>query len=299
VIQLIATPDVLSRPIDGGPPRVLLLASAISYDRLAGLLRAGGASVMASLDAAAHEAPDLIVIESGETHASAHAGALDHDARPGVIALGSPDATDADVVLPADFSPRELQLACRLLTQVVRLRRKLREGTQEGQAWRQEASRDPLTQLPNRRAWDVELARRVMAARGTDQPLCVALVDLDHFKQVNDGWGHPAGDQLLVATAAALRQSLRQEDFVARLGGDEFGLLLGGLDAAAAAGVIDRVRAELPARIARVTPFVTSASIGYYVCQGDDDASPDQLLAHADRARRLAKTQGRDRTASV
>jgi diguanylate cyclase (GGDEF)-like protein len=153
--------------------------------------------------------------------------------------------------------------------------------------------------LPNRRAWDEELARRLTAVGNSGQSLCVALVDLDHFKQVNDGWGHPAGDQLLVATAAALRQSLRQDDFVARLGGDEFGLILAGLDAASAAGVVERVRAELPARIARSTPHVTSASLGYCVYDGSIEQSPEQVLARADRARRLAKTQGRNRAVGV
>jgi diguanylate cyclase (GGDEF)-like protein len=129
--------------------------------------------------------------------------------------------------------------------------------------------------------------------------LCVALVDLDHFKQVNDGWGHAAGDQLLIATATALRQSLRQDDFVARLGGDEFGLLLTGLDAAASTSVIERVRAGLPGRIAQVTPFLTSASVGFHIYDGSADATPEQLLAHADLARRKAKAQGRDRTVAT
>jgi diguanylate cyclase (GGDEF)-like protein len=151
--------------------------------------------------------------------------------------------------------------------------------------------------LPNRRAWNEELQRRLSIAREMGHPFCVALLDLDHFKQVNDGWGHPAGDQLLAATAAALKQSLRQDDFVARLGGDEFGLLLTGVDAPSAAGVVERIRASLPARIAQTTRFVTSASAGYCVWNGEREATPESLLAQADRARRVAKTQGRDRVA--
>lgn len=279
------------------PPTVLLLApSGVGQSRLADMLRGIGAIVT---DAAAGEVPDLIVVERGDPVASAHAEGADRADRPGLIAIGESNPTDADVTLPADFTLRELGLACRLLAQVVRLRRRLHAGVQQSDAWRQEAACDPLTQLPNRRAWDEELARRLKAARSSAQAVCVALVDLDHFKQVNDGWGHAAGDQLLIATAAALRQSLRQEDFVARLGGDEFGLILAGLDAASAPGVVERVRIELPARIARSIPFVTSASVGYVVFDGSTDISSAQVLAHADRARRLAKTQGRDRSVSA
>lgn len=243
---------------------------------------------------------DVVVTGPDATLASGH-GAAELDAlelggtcaQLGVIRIGG-DCV-ADVVLPESFSARELQLACRLLCDVVRLRRQVQQGRQAGRRLRAESLSDSLTGVPNRRAWDEELAERVAAAQGTGRPLCLAVVDLDHFKQVNDGWGHAAGDRLLQAAADALRQSLRQDDFVARLGGDEFGLLLIGLDAEAADAVINRLCQSLPARIAQATPHVTSISIGYSLWLGDGPCAAAALLKAADSARRQAKSQGRNR----
>lgn len=276
------------------PPRVFVAVDSQLRVRMANCLQEAGAVVI-STDRVM-ESIDLIVIDEVHLRSSSHAEGGERADRPGVIALGDVDPGAADVVLPVDFTGRELALACHLLTQVVRLKRRLLDDVRRGHAWEQEAHCDALTQLPNLRAWSEELQRRLTTARNLGQPLCVALVDLDHFKQVNDGWGHPAGDQLLIATAGALRQSLRQDDFVARLGGDEFGLLLPGLDAAAAAAVVERVRAGLPARIAQSTPYVTSASIGFAVYDGLSEVAPPSLLQQADRARRLAKMQGRARS---
>jgi diguanylate cyclase (GGDEF)-like protein len=284
-------------PIETGaetvPPRVMLAVGPRIESCMLEHLHQLGVSVV-TLAESARVPAEVIIREQTGVAASQFAEKIDSADRPGVVMIGEENGA-ADVSLHADFTRRELGIAIRLLAQVVRLRRQLHEGAQQGHAWRREAACDALTQLPNRRAWDEELSQRLLAASGSAQSLCVALVDLDHFKQVNDGWGHAAGDQLLIAAAAALRQSLRQDDFVARLGGDEFGLILAGLDAASAPGVVERVRADLPARIARVTPFVTSASVGYCVFDGASDTTPEKLLAQADRARRLAKTQGRDR----
>jgi diguanylate cyclase (GGDEF)-like protein len=243
---------------------------------------------------------DVVVVSPRSAPASGHGGGdfdgvpLDGGCDPlGVVQIGGEGP--ADVVLPESFSPRELALACRLLSSVVRLRRQVQEGRQTGRRLREEALGDSLTGLPNRRAWDEELSQRIAAAQSQGQPLCLAVVDLDHFKQVNDGWGHAAGDRLLQAAAGALKQSLRQDDFVARLGGDEFGLLLAGLDAEAAASVIERLRSGLPARIAQATPYVTSISIGYTLWQGSGPCTAESLAKGADAARRQAKCQGRDR----
>jgi diguanylate cyclase (GGDEF)-like protein len=295
--ELALTSFVIPSP-DSEPAKVLIVAEARKREQLEELLRGSGASVL-RLAEAGGDAPDVIVVCREGPAASLHAEESGSATRPGVIVIGASAATDADVVLPADVLPRELILACQLLTQVVRLRRRLQEGTRLGDTWREQASCDPLTQLPNRRAWEDEVRRRCQIARSSQQPLCVALLDLDYFKQVNDGWGLAAGDQLLAAAAAALRQSLRQDDFVARLGGDEFGLLLSGLDATAAAGVIERVRAGLPARIAQSTPFVTSASVGCCMYDCQSELSAQQLFDRADQARRKAKSQGRDQLVAV
>jgi diguanylate cyclase (GGDEF)-like protein len=103
---------------------------------------------------------------------------------------------------------------------------------------------DPLTGLANRRRWDAELSVVCAAARESGQVVSLVLLDLDHFKQINDRHGHAAGDAALRAVADLLRGRVREGDLVARLGGDEIGVLLPGTDEESAAGLAERVRRE-------------------------------------------------------
>ena len=105
-----------------------------------------------------------------------------------------------------------------------------------------QALSDPLTGLPNRRAWDLALKEWVAAAADGANRLCVAILDLDHFKQINDVHGHVIGDEVLCASGQEVYDNLRQDDFVARLGGDEFGLLLWVPDEEVTLAVLERVR---------------------------------------------------------
>jgi len=146
-----------------------------------------------------------------------------------------------------------------------------------------QARTDELTALPNRRAWDEAILREVARAQRTGEPLCVALLDLDHFKAYNDRLGHQAGDAHLRRTAAMWRRELRAIDVLARYGGEEFGVLLPSCDPAMAREVIDRVRFA--------TPNDQTASAG--VVQFDGRESPESLLARADAALYRAKHAGR------
>ena len=149
-----------------------------------------------------------------------------------------------------------------------------------------QARTDELTALPNRRAWDEALAREMARAERTGDQLCVALLDLDHFKAFNDEHGHPAGDQHLRRTAAAWRRELRTIDVLARYGGEEFGILLPSTGLDEALQVIDRVR--------RSTPNGESASAGVVAYDGRE--SVDSLMARADAALYRAKHAGRATT---
>ncbi len=149
-----------------------------------------------------------------------------------------------------------------------------------------QARTDELTALPNRRAWDEAVAREIARAQRTGEPLCLALLDLDHFKAFNDAHGHQAGDAHLRRTAAAWRRELRAIDVLARYGGEEFGVLLPSCTREQADEVIERVRAA--------TPSGESASAG--VVQYDLRESPDSLLARADAALYRAKHAGRGLT---
>jgi diguanylate cyclase (GGDEF)-like protein/PAS domain S-box-containing protein len=151
---------------------------------------------------------------------------------------------------------------------------------------RDTALSDALTGLANRRAWDDGLLREVARARRAGTTLCVAAVDVDHFKTMNDEQGHGAGDRFLRRAAAAWRTALRASDLLARTGGEEFAVALPDCDLEAAMRVGDRFR--------ELTPAGLTCSVG--VAQWDGEESRDALLQRADRALYAAKHAGRDRT---
>lgn len=139
---------------------------------------------------------------------------------------------------------------------------------------------DALTGLLNSRGLYDEAPRQLALARRYGHPLTIAYLDLDNFKQVNDTLGHAGGDQLLRAAAQALRDGVREVDLVARLGGDEFVLLLPETDQAGAARVLERLHAELTARLKRRCA-VAGASIGAVVFSRPP-AELDELIHLAD-----------------
>jgi len=205
----------------------------------------------------------------------------------------------ADAHLPENVSARELVQVCRLLGEIARLRRRHHAESELRDRLREQAFRDPLTGLPNRRAWDDALRRRLDALDQHAQPLCLAILDLDHFKPVNDTQGHDAGDAVLRAVGRGLVASLRTDDFVARLGGDEFGLLLWVGDAESAAAVVDRVRRRLPEQLRAADAVEVTASAGYRVITPHEALPADPpaaIFTAADASLRLAKHEGRDRT---
>jgi diguanylate cyclase (GGDEF)-like protein len=147
------------------------------------------------------------------------------------------------------------------------------------------AASDPLTGLPNRRRWDEEAARMVARAERTGEPLAVAIIDLDRFKDYNDTHGHQAGDRLLKEAAAAWRDQLRAGDLLARWGGEEFAVALPGATAEQAVPVLERLRAA--------TPSGQTASVG--LASFAPGATLAGLVEQADRALYRAKDTGRDR----
>ena len=146
----------------------------------------------------------------------------------------------------------------------------------------QRATRDGLTDLPNHRAFDEELAQTTAAAARNRAPLALALLDLDHFKLINDRYGHPQGDELLRRVAGVLRDG-RSADRGYRIGGDEFALILPNTDAQGARILIQRLSRTL-------TEAEASASIG--VAQMRPGLSAEELRAEADAALYEAKHRG-------
>jgi diguanylate cyclase (GGDEF)-like protein/PAS domain S-box-containing protein len=156
------------------------------------------------------------------------------------------------------------------------------------------ALHDPLTGLANRALFNTEIDRRLGRARTDGDDVIVMLLDLDWFKQVNDTYGHAAGDRLLVSVARRLEASVRPGDVVARLGGDEFAILVSGgkcgIDANALA---ERVMANLRQPLSfDDTGFLPSCTLGFTVFP-QDRSDADGLIRHADKALYAAKAQGR------
>jgi diguanylate cyclase (GGDEF)-like protein/PAS domain S-box-containing protein len=146
------------------------------------------------------------------------------------------------------------------------------------------ARTDDLTGLANRRAWDEHVPRELARARRDGRPLCVAMLDLDHFKDYNDERGHPAGDRLLKQVAATWREMLRPTDLLARYGGEEFGLLLPNCPLDQGLDVVERLRG--------LTMGGQTCSAGVTVWDGEE--SLDSLVSRADNALYDAKKAGRD-----
>ncbi len=147
------------------------------------------------------------------------------------------------------------------------------------------ARTDDLTGLRNRRAWEEQLPREMARARRQNEPLCVAMLDLDFFKNYNDERGHQAGDRLLKQSAAAWAGELRTSDTLARYGGEEFTVALAGCNLANAKDIVERLRAAMPAD--------QTVSAGVACWNGRESA--EELVGRADAALYEAKRTGRDR----
>jgi len=160
----------------------------------------------------------------------------------------------------------------------------------------QEAMTDPLTALPNRRAYDAELARVAARSRRNRSPSSVGVADIDHFKRVNDTYGHPVGDLVLCEVGKAIERAARGTDFVARTGGEEFGMLFPDTAIEMANLVAERMRQAVEATCV-TTPdgacIRVTISIG--LAPLAPGAAPDAALAGADGALYQAKDQGRNR----
>lgn len=183
------------------------------------------------------------------------------------------------------------------------MRRRIDEATRELQIQKLDAERearsDPLTGLNNRRAFLEYAERDVRRALRYDFPVALIMLDLDHFKTVNDTYGHPVGDRVLAALAETLRQTTREVDAIGRLGGEEFAILMPDAGAEAALQAAERVRKAVEALTLDVDGLclVVTASFGVAV-HGRADETIHDLFTRADRALYRAKQRGRNRVES-
>lgn len=164
------------------------------------------------------------------------------------------------------------------------------------------AHTDALTHLPNRRAWEVGLERDLARATRTGEPLTVALIDIDSFKEINDVHGHPAGDSLLTQVARRWSGALRKDDLLARIGGDEFGVLLPGCSESDADVVVERLYQRVPmphSFSVGVATWNRYESVDELVRRADDDLyeakrdrTHDEIIASRGKARSVVPPTG-------
>ena len=156
---------------------------------------------------------------------------------------------------------------------------------------RQIADRDPLTRVLNRRSLYETLASEIQRARRYRSPLSVIMFDIDHFKRINDNYGHAVGDRMLVGTVETVRSELRAGDQLARYGGDEFVIIAPGTDREQTSALAERLRNLIAGVQVPALPPVTCS---FGVCQADEEDA-DGLIARADRLMYEAKQSGRNR----
>jgi diguanylate cyclase (GGDEF)-like protein len=194
------------------------------------------------------------------------------------------------------FDPEELRArvatGCRVIELQAALEARLAELSHAMEQIEKLARTDPLTGLANRRHFDELFERERGRASRLHNPICAITVDLDHFKRVNDQYGHAAGDHVLTAVADCFRRHLRPYDVVARFGGEEFVILVPGASLEQAVQIAERLRLAIRAIVLPELPPV-SASFGVAAFEAGEPA--ESLLGRADAALYRAKHNGRDR----
>lgn len=207
--------------------------------------------------------------------------------------------------------PRVLAARLRAGHRVIRLQQEIERDREEIRHFAAElavsnrrlqevALTDSLTGFPNRRYAIERMAKEWSASQRSRRPLSCMVIDVDGFKQINDGFGHDVGDAVLVQVSAALKQALRSQDVIARTGGDEFVVICPEtpLEAAAVCGERLRKAVELARMPADGKPLGVTISVGVATRDGTM-ADPDVLLKRADQGAYLAKQRGRNKVGTV
>jgi diguanylate cyclase len=203
----------------------------------------------------------------------------------------TPPSADSNDLL-ADMEHSNVQLQTRLH----KAEAALANQAKQLKAYLSQAHTDPLTGLPNRRAFDEELARRNAEFCRKGSPLSIVLVDIDRFKAFNDDFGHMAGDEVLKAVADRLRDSHRDIDMVARLGGEEFAVVLPDTTTEKALLSAERCRLTVAAEVFRCDGRQVSLTISCGVAELQPGETVDLFLRRADEALYLSKGAGRNCT---
>ncbi len=262
--------------------------------------------------AATHDTEQLVrVVVESAVEATGAAGGVVLGPDGELARAGDPDAGAERIALPLRvgtsdfgllvltgdaFAASEVETATSLAAQVVVALENARLHT----VVERQALFDSLTGLANRRSLEETLSAEVARATRFGDSMSVVLADLDRFKQVNDQYGHAAGDEVLKEFAAALRETLRESDTAGRWGGEEFAFVLSGTDIDGALHLAERARVALAERVVTLPDggeLTVTASFG--VASFPTWRTPEDLLAAADTALYEAKREGRNRVVSA
>ena len=284
--------------------RVLLVTDEPSVEVYGGALERAGFAVVgvtggaAALVSLRRTRPHLVVVDVGLRGISADelmASLARADGGVSVVLLGDAASTAArrgEAMALGAFDyfqmPAEVSLLVARVAQLVHFR-------QTVDRLRAEADRDYLTGLANRRRFRAALGQEVERWRRYNQPCALVLADVDHLKQINDHYGHSAGDRVIRHVAEALLELSRDNDTAARLGGEEFALLLAGTDGERGLAAAERLRHAVYATKVEGVGTVT-ISLGLAACPAHA-ATERTLYAAADASLYAAKRAGRNRTA--
>ena len=309
----------------------LIAPPAPATAELADILRDQGYAVTVIGEAAAavaqaqQDAPPMVVLDLDlpGLDAAAYCQLLRQDplgSKAYLLAIASPDQESfalqvleagADDILFKPITPQNLRLRLNLARRMLHLRQEMlrerqavvRSASEFADSHRrliQVALTDPLTQLPNRRHGLDYLNSEWEVARNNNLPLSVMMLDIDHFKQVNDTWGHPAGDAVLRRLAELLRTVSRTEDLVFRYGGEEFAIVLPNAPLATAVKVGERIRRLVSLETFEweewIIPVTVSIGVAAAAAQ---TASTQEIIAAADSALYQAKADGRNRVVAA
>lgn len=192
-------------------------------------------------------------------------------------------------VIPTAVSEGATESEVDAIAEIERLREKIAHLEERVRLLDELAHQDPLIPVPNRRGFMRELEALIARVSRYGESAAMLFVDIDGLKQINDSYGHKAGDEALIHVAGVLTQGVRKSDCVARLGGDEFGILLGHADEDSARETAARLTARIEAGEASCdgNPLPLGVAIGMTMIEPND--TPDAVIARADRAMYEAK----------
>jgi len=293
---------------DSAPSRILLRTtlSRWGYDVVTANDGAEAWNILATDDAPAMAVLDWMMPHMTGPEVCRHIRELHREPYTYILLLTSKNTKDetvegleagADDYLVKPFDEHELRVRLRAGKRIIDLQMDLLRAREE---LRERANKDLLTMLPNRSAIVAALEQEIARSYRDHRSVGIILLDIDHFKKVNDTYGHFAGDAVLRETAARLRTNMRPYDHVGRYGGEEFLVVLPNCDLEQAAAQAERMRARLhrTAMMVDGTELQVSASFGVTIADGSQ-SSCDTFVRVADEALYRAKANGRNCVSSL